>query len=387
MKKRVVALLMCGVVAASMLAACGKKEEGTKSNPKSETPKSEAPKSNVKEEGSKSGAAENADVSQYDIQVVAKGFQHQYWQAVKQGADEAAKTLGIKSMNFVGPDTESNIEQQITQLKTAISKKPAAVCFAALSVESAMDALNEAKSAGIPVIGFDSGVPGAPEGSVFGNAATDNKAAGALAAEKMFELIKDKVTDPKEEVKIQVLSQDATSESIIGRTSGFLDKMAELIGTDKVSIVGNDKFNKKVDGAKVILNVQVPATVDDASCVSIATNALNDAATVAIYASNEMTAKNMVNADASTNKLGKDVVGVGFDAGEIQLQAIKDKKLAGSITQDPVAIGRKAVEMAVKAAQTKEVQGDVDTGAKWYNAENMYNDDIKPCLYDIEKVK
>ena len=247
--------------------------------------------------------------------------------------------------------------------------------------------MNEAKASGIPVIGFDSGVPNAPEGSVFGNAATDNKAAGALAAEKMYELIKDKVTDPKEEVKIQVLSQDATSESIIGRTQGFLDKMAELIGADKVSIIGNDKFNKKVDGAKVILNIQVPATIDDASCVNIATNALNDAATVAIYGSNEMTAKNMVIADNSANKLGKDIIGVGFDAGEIQLQAVKDKRLSGSITQDPVAIGYKAVEMAVKAAQTKQVQGDIDTGAKWYNADNMYNDDIKPCLYDIEKIK
>ncbi|MDD7267373.1 MAG: substrate-binding domain-containing protein [Lachnospiraceae bacterium] len=378
MKKRVVALLMVGVVAASMLAACGTKKEGTKST-KSETKTTGSTKSEK--------PAAEGDVSGFDIQVIAKGFQHQYWQAVKQGAEEAQKKLGIKSMNFVGPDTESNIEQQITQLKTALSKKPAAICFAALSVDASLDALNEAKASGIPVIGFDSGVPNAPEGSVFGNAATDNKAAGALAAEKMYELIKDKVTDPKEEVKIQVLSQDATSESIIGRTQGFLDKMAELIGADKVSIIGNDKFNKKVDGAKVILNIQVPATIDDASCVNIATNALNDAATVAIYGSNEMTAKNMVIADNSANKLGKDIIGVGFDAGEIQLQAVKDKRLSGSITQDPVAIGYKAVEMAVKAAQTKQVQGDIDTGAKWYNADNMYNDDIKPCLYDIEKIK
>ena len=42
-----------------------------------------------------------------------------------------------------------------------------------------------------------------------------------MAAENMYELIKDKVTDPAETVRIGVVSQDATSGSIIDRTAGF----------------------------------------------------------------------------------------------------------------------------------------------------------------------
>ena len=60
------------------------------------------------------------------------------------------------------------------------------------------------------------------------NAATDNYVAGGLAAEKLYEMIKDKVTAPAEEVRIGVVSQDATSQSIGERTGGFIDQNAYL---------------------------------------------------------------------------------------------------------------------------------------------------------------
>ena len=46
------------------------------------------------------------------VYLVAKGFQSQYWQAVYQGAEKAAKELGVK-LEFQGPDTESDIAQQV----------------------------------------------------------------------------------------------------------------------------------------------------------------------------------------------------------------------------------------------------------------------------------
>ena len=239
------------------------------------------------------------------------------------------------------------------------------------------------ESAGVPVIGFDSGVPGASTDVVVANAATDNYAAGELAAENLYELIKDQVTDPAETVRIGVVSQDATSQSIGERTGGFVDKMVSLIGEDKASVEGHDKYNKAVDGAKVIIEVGIPATVDDAACVTVANTLLNKTDLVAIYGSNEFSAKNIVTANESLQVLGansdRKVVGVGFDAGAIQLQAIRDGILAGSITQNPVQIGYKAVELAAKAAKGEAVE-DVDTGCLWYTADNMESEEIAPCL-------
>ena len=157
------------------------------------------------------------------------------------------------------------IREQIEQLNNAVNKAPSAICLAALDTQAALDAISNAQAANIPIIGFDSGVPDAPAGAIVANAATDNYAAGGLAAEKLYEMIKDKVTDPAEAVRIGVGSQDATSQSIGERTGGFIDKMCTLIGEDKCSVVGHDKYNKAVDGAKVIIDVGNPATVDDAA--------------------------------------------------------------------------------------------------------------------------
>ena len=142
------------------------------------------------------------------IEIVAKGFQHDFWQAVLAGSKKAEEEFKVKT-NFVGPEGEGAIATQVEQINNAINKKPAAICLAALDTNAALDAITQAQSQGIPIIGFDSGVPGAPEGAVKANAATDNYAAGELAAEKMYEAIKYKVTNPTNVVRFGVVSQEA----------------------------------------------------------------------------------------------------------------------------------------------------------------------------------
>ena len=332
-----------------------------------------------KSEGTGTGSSSGSSDGEMTVEVVAKGFQHDFWKAVNSGAEKAAEENGVK-INFVGPKDESAVAEQVEQLNNAINKKPSAIVLAALDPESVKGALDTAASQEIPVVGFDSGVPG--NDTIVANAATDNYAAGELAAEKMYEIIQDKVTDPSDTVRIGVVSQDATSQSIGERTAGFVDKMVSLIGEDKASVEGHDKYNKKVDGAKVILEVGIPATVEDAACVTVANTLLNKDDLIAIYGSNEFAAKNIVTANESLNKLGADkVIGVGFDAGKIQLDAVRSGIFAGSITQNPVQIGYQAVDLAVKAAKGESVS-DVDTGCLWYTADNMEDEDIAPCLYE-----
>ena len=53
-------------------------------------------------------------------------------------------------MNFVGPNSESDIADQVQMLNSAINAKPAAIGLAALSTDACNDALQQAKDAGIP---------------------------------------------------------------------------------------------------------------------------------------------------------------------------------------------------------------------------------------------
>ena len=91
------------------------------------------------------------------IAIISKGFQAEFWQAVKAGADQAAKDLNV-TVTFEGAQQEGNVDEQIQLLQTTIDKHPAAIGFAAIDSQAAGPLMEQAKSGKIPVIAFDSGV-------------------------------------------------------------------------------------------------------------------------------------------------------------------------------------------------------------------------------------
>lgn len=374
MKKRIMAVALAGVMALS-LAACGgsaAKTEGTTA----------AGTTAAAQEEQKTEAAEKTvDGEAMKINVIAKGFQHQFWKAVEKGAMQAGKDLNAE-VSFQGPDNESAIAQQVEYLDAAIAQKPTAICLAALDTKACIGSIQNAMDKNIPIIGFDSGVPDAPEGAIKANASTNNYEAGKLAAKETYALIKDKVEGATDVVRIGVVAQESNSQSIVERTKGFVEAMTELIGADKVSVEGHDSLKNEKSGAKVIIDVGIPAEVKDADGAAVASAILEKSDLIAIYGSNEFAANAIITANEGLDKIGEGkVVAVGFDAGSKQLQAIRDGLFAGSVTQDPVQIGYKAVELAVKAAKGESVS-DVDTGALWYNKDNMEDEKIAPCLYE-----
>ncbi len=330
------------------------------------------------------------------IAVVSKGFQHQFWQVVHKGAQAAADQYGV-DITFEGPPSESDIGPQVDMLKSALAKNPSAICLAALDTDAVIEQLNQAKTKNIPVIGFDSGIPNAPEGTVAANASTDNYKAAEIAAEQLFAspefiaaLEKGTEADP---VLIPVLSQDATSESIINRTAGFVDKLKSLIEEkdgfkDAVEVTGHTTFAKKAAGTpRVIIDVGVSATTGITDTTTTATQALSKPNVIAIYCSNNGTVDGLLAATNDgadfdkTNGKYKDILAVGFDSGKGQKNAVANGWFYGSVTQDPYSIGFKAVELAYKAYMGEQVS-DVDTGAKWYNKDNINSEEIKDLLYD-----
>lgn len=368
--RKAMALAMAAAMVLTSLTACGGKE----------TSVTEAVS------GDKTEAEAAADQTQGDsgtkkrIDVIAKGFQHQFWKAVEQGTKQAAEEFDVE-VTFQGPDNESAIAQQVEYLNAAIANKPDAICLAALDTNASLDSINMAMEAGIPMIGFDSGVPDAPAGAIKANASTDNTAAGAMAAEKLYEIIKDQVTNPTAPVRIGVIAQESNSQSIVSRTKGFVDKMTELVGSDLVSVEGHDSLRNEKAGAMVILDVGIPAEVKDVDAAAVASAILEKSDLIAIYGSNEFASNAIITANEGLDKLGEGkVVAIGFDAGAKLLDAVSSKLFAGAITQDPVQIGYQAVKLAVEAAEGKEVS-DIDTGALWYDSTNMEDPAIAPCLY------
>lgn len=382
MKKKLLSALLCVAMVSAMVVGCGSKAETPAATTPAETTPAETTAATTPAETTATTAATGDEL----IYLVSKGFQHQFWQAVYQGAQEAADELGVK-MEMVGPNTESDIADQVQMLNNAINLKPTAIGLAALDTEACLEGIKTAMDSKIPIIGFDSGVPGAPEGAIYANASTDNYAAGMLAADNTYPLIKEAITGATGTVRIGVMSQDATSESITGRGFGFVDQMKKLVEADgkKVSVEGHDKFMEKsggkVDGADVIIEVAVPAQVTAELSSIDAQTFLNKKDTICIYASNQHSSEGLVNGDANIGKLGKEIVGIGFDSGVLLKTAVKEGKIAGAVTQDPLNIGRLTVKLAYAAAHGETVE-NVDTGCQWYSAANMEDPGIAPNLYD-----
>ena len=106
--------------------------------------------------GANSAATQSAG-GKPKVIIISKSYQNQFYQAAFKGAQDAADALGV-SLTTNGPDAESNIPQQVEQLASAVNQKPAAIALAASDPNAVQDTLAQAKSAGIPVIGFDSGL-------------------------------------------------------------------------------------------------------------------------------------------------------------------------------------------------------------------------------------
>lgn len=331
------------------------------------------------------------------IAVVSKGEQHDFWQQVKLGAVDSAEKYGV-DITFEGPPSESDVQIQVEMLNNAMAKNPVAIALAALDTTSVIDQLQQCKDNGIPVIGFDSGVPDAPAGSIHANASTDNFNAAGLAAKEMFEVISGDIeaATSASPVTIVVMNQDAAGESLLSRGRGFRDTMVDLIISNTahtaadIQVMGNPAYvdsHNPTGGDKVFIEMVVPAsaaTTDAAASSTAVLNKVGEANILGVFCSNEATAKGILaatNDGADLPALYPGLVVIGFDAGEGQKNAVRNEYFLGSITQDPYSIGYKAVELAFKAYSGESV-ADIDTGAKFYNKGNMDDADIAGLLYD-----
>jgi ribose transport system substrate-binding protein len=345
-KRTIVTMTAVLAVASLALGACGAKTDTKTALGGAASASAPATKS----DGGAAPAAGGSD--KIYIPVISKGFQHQFWQAVKQGTEKAAKEFNV-NVTFEGPETESQVDKQIEMLQAALDKKPKAIAFAALDSKAAIPLLQKAKAANIPVIGFDSGVD---SDIPVTTAATDNKKAAALAADKMAQLIGN-------EGEVALVVHDQTSRTGIDRRDGFVNEIKAKY--PKINIVdiqygGGDQL-KSTDLTKAIIQAHPNLK--------------------GIFGANEGSVVGVINGVTELKKDGKIVI-IGYDSGKQQLDAIRSGKEAGAITQDPIGIGYWSVKAAVMAIKGEKVEKSIDTGFHWYDKTNIDSDEIKPLLYN-----
>lgn len=298
---------------------------------------------------------------QYEIAVIVKAVNSDFWQMLLMGAKKAMKENPEKiNVKTYGPPEESDIEEQVKILEGLVDEKPDAIVIASTSNDLTVPAIEKAVEMGIPVVTADNKVNTDQFTSFF---ATDNMAAAGLAAEAMYdEWMKEGISTKGKTVIVFNSMKDSKVDQ--DRDKGFIDRIKELapdLGEIETKFVENS--------ATLTTEITEKYLQEDDSLVGI-------------FADNDQTGVGAANAilKAETSR----VKVYAFDAAEEEIKALTAGGISGLVVQDPVGMGYKGVMCAVDALEGRPVDKEVDTGATIVTKSNINDPAVQKLLYPEE---
>ncbi|MDG6448411.1 ABC transporter substrate-binding protein [Glaesserella parasuis] len=288
-----------------------------------------------------------------EIAVIVKSANSTFWQNVRKGAETAGADLGGKyKVTFQGPESETAIDAQVNMVDNAVNRGVAGIVLAASDPVALVPAVRKAYESGIPVVLIDSGLNS--DGKYYQSfLATDNRAAGKLAAEKLLAKVKGG--------KVAVMSFTQGAASAIERTGGFID---EVKSKADYKIVGPYYSNSEMVTALNQTEDVLGSNPDIA----------------AIFGANEPTAVGMARAVKQKGFAGK-IVAVGFDGNSDLQNFVRDGTLDGIVVQSSYQMGYKGVDTIGKIIKGEKVEKVIDTGVVYVTKENIDSEEAKAVLY------
>lgn len=282
------------------------------------------------------------------IAVIPQGSTHEYWKSIHAGAMKAVQDLSQNGtqVNIIwkGPLREDDREQQTQVVEGFISQGVQGIVLAPFDSHALVRPVEEAAQAGIPTVIVDSGLESS---KVISFIATDNKKGGALAADRMGELLHGKG-------KVLLLRYQEGSASTEAREQGFVEQLKKAYpGIELIS--SNQYAGPTRDTAKRASENLLTRYADQVQ---------------GIFTPNESSTAGMLLALQDIQKAGK-IVFVGFDSSDTFVEAMRNKQLQGIVVQDPFRMGELGVKTIVDHLQGKPVEKRVDTGATMVTPENM----------------
>ena len=289
-----------------------------------------------------------------EIAVIVKTENANFWQNVKKGAEAAGKDLGNEyKVTFQGPQAETAIDEEVNMVNNAINRGVSGIVLAASDPEALIPPVKKAFENGIPVVIIDSGINS--DGKYYQSfLATDNRAAGKLAAEKLL------AKHGMKKGKVAVMSYTPGAASAIERTGGFMDEV------------------KKQQDIKLMEPLYSQSDMVTALNQTIDVLTSNPDLT-AIFGANEPTAVGMARAIKERGFAGK-LVAVGFDGNQDLQNFVRDGTLEGIVVQSSYQMGYKGVNTINKIIKGEKVDKFIDTGVVFVTKDNIDSEEAKAVL-------
>ncbi len=291
------------------------------------------------------------------IAVVPKGTTHEFWKAVHAGAQKAGKESNVEIV-WKGPLKEDDLKAQIDVVQSFTAQGVSGIVLAPLSDKGLVASVKSAVSSKIPVVIFDSDLQGEEHVSFV---ATDNRKAGALAAEHLAKVLSGKGPSGG---KVVVLRYQEGSASTMHREEGFLDAARkaglEIVSDNQYGGATTESAHKTSEHLLSSLKVAADAGFG-------------------IFTPNESTTFGMLRALQNAGLAGK-VRFVGFDASDKLVDAVKKGEIDALVLQNPFEIGYLAVKTIAAHLDGKAVDKRVDTGATLVTKQNLETPEVAALL-------
>ena len=262
------------------------------------------------------GGGDAAGTDGIRIAVVPKGTAHEFWKSVHAGALTAACELDVE-MRFQGPDPEGDRQSQIQLIQSLVSSGIDGIVLAPVDERALVGPVAEAKAARVPTVVIDSGLAGDAHVAFV---ATDNRAGGELAGNRLVELLGG-------EGKIVMLRFQQGSASTTEREAGFLDVINEQAGIELLSdsqYAGDAEKARQTAESLLVAHPEIQG----------------------VFCPNESTTHGFLIALRAAGLAGK-VKFVGFDSSAPLIEGLSAGHLHGLVLQDPVAMAAQGVRAMV----------------------------------------
>ena len=278
--------------------------------------------------GVNKGGSQTQTGGKQKVAVVLKTLSSPYWVTVLEGAREAAAKYGFELVEL-GPPTEDAVIEQINMMEDVISKgEVVGIVFSPSQPPTAVEVLNKAKQANIPVAVIDTPMPeGFTEYVTF--IGSNNYQIGVLGAQEMLKVL----------------------------PSG--SKVTILEGAP-----GNPAMTQRADGAEkvlkdvgIIIESRQPAYSDRERALSIMQNVIQKGDIDGVFAANDDQAIGAYRALAQNNK--KAIV-MGVNGDQFAKEAVRDDQIFGTVAQDAAGMGFLGVESIYKVLNGQSVEKKVD---------------------------
>ena len=306
--------------------------------------------------------AAHADDAKYEIAVMVKGTDSDFWQQVLVGAlnfevDHADEV----HVTTYGPLSEADTAEQTQMMDDIVTSHPDAIVVAPTLYDNLSAGIDDAAAAGIPVAIIDN-MPSTD--SYVAMFATDAQSAGAALGEKFVGELEKRGVELKG--KVGLISPMAGQDTVIKRETGFKEKLAELAPDIEVlePIYTDNDIPKSLTAAEDIYT----ANPDDL---------------IGYFCSNNATGDGLAQF-MTENNLGDKLVAVAFDSDAAEIEAVKSGALYAIAVQSPYNMGYQGCECVFSILKGEKTADDFekfnDTGINLVDGENVNDPEMEGVL-------